>query len=120
MGWGGINKRTAVRVSFECIVIIKKARSNLVFHSFTENMSTGGVCIILEKELLKNTPVELELHLPDDLPAAECSGRVTWSAKRNEYLKKKPSQFETGIEFIEISDQDRSRIRHIIEELLEY
>ncbi len=120
MSWAGINTRKAVRVSFECTVVVKKAGANLVFHSSTENISIGGVCVILEKELLRNTPVELELVLPDDLPAVRCSGKVRWSAKRNEYISKKSSQFDTGIEFIEISDQDRSRIKHIIDELLEY
>lgn len=120
MGWGGINTRKAVRVSFECTVIVKKAQSNLVFHSSTENISTGGVSVILEKELLRNTPVELELSLPDGLPVVGCSGKITWSAKRSEYVKRKASQFDTGIEFVEISDQDKSRIKHIIDELLEY
>mgnify|MGYP001598506182 FL=1 len=82
MGWAGINTRKSVRVSFECTVIVKKARSSLVFHSATENMSMGGVCVILEKELLKNTPVEVELSLPDDLPPAKCTGKIMWSAKR--------------------------------------
>ncbi|MDP3786645.1 MAG: PilZ domain-containing protein [Candidatus Omnitrophota bacterium] len=120
MGWAGINTRKSVRVSFECTVIVKKARSSLVFRSATENMSVGGVCVILEKELLKNTPVEVELSLPDDLPPAKCTGKIMWSAKRNKYTKKKSSQFDTGIEFIEVSDRDRSRMKRIIDELLGY
>jgi c-di-GMP-binding flagellar brake protein YcgR len=120
MGWAGINTRKSVRVSLECTVIVKKARTSLVFHSATENISAGGVCVILEKELLRKTPVELKLSLPDDLPPTECTGKVTWSAKRNKYTNKKASQFDTGIEFIEVSDRDRSRIKRIIDELLEY
>lgn len=120
MGWAGIDTRKAVRVSFECTIIVKKAHSNLVFRSSTENISMGGMCVILEKELLKNTPVEVELLLPDDLPPAKCAGKVMWSAKRNKYTKKKASQFDTGIEIIEVSDQDKSRIKRIIDELLEY
>lgn len=120
MSWAGINNRKTVRISLECTVIVKKARSSLVFHSSTENISMGGVCVILEKELLRKTPVELEIALPDDLLPVECSGKVRWSTKRSDYLNKKPSQFETGIEVIEISDQDKSRLKHIIDELLEY
>lgn len=122
MDWAGINTRTrkSVRVFFECTVIVKKARSSIVFHSATENMSMGGVCIILEKELLRNTPVELELSLPDDLPCVKCTGKIMWSTKRNKYTKKKLSQFDTGIEFVDVSGQDKSRMKRIIDELLEY
>lgn len=120
MGWGGINIRKTVRVSLECTVIVKKARSSLIFRSLTENISMGGVCIILEKELLRKTRVNLELSLPDDLPVMKCTGKVAWSVKRNEYLRKKPSQFDTGIEFFEVSDEDSLRLKRIIDELLEY
>ena len=120
MGWAGINKRKAVRVSFECTVIVKKARSSLTFNSTTEDISMGGIRVILEKELLRNTPVELELSLPDDLPAAKCTGKITWSTRRDKYTNKKASQFDTGIEFSEVSEQDKLRMKRIIDELLEY
>jgi len=120
MGWAGIDTRKAVRVSFECVVIVKKAKSSLILNSATEDMSMGGVRVILEKELLRNAPVELELSLPDDLPPAKCTGKIMWSTKRDKYAKQKASQFDTGIEFVEVSDRDRSRMKRIIDELLEY
>ncbi len=120
MGWGGIDTRRSVRVTFECIVKVKKEGSSLLFDTETENLSQKGVCVILERELLKKTPVELELFLPDDFPPAKCSGKIAWSLRRNQYVKKKPFQFDTGIEVTEIFDQDKARIKHIIDELVEY
>ncbi|MFH0771585.1 MAG: PilZ domain-containing protein [Candidatus Omnitrophota bacterium] len=120
MEWSGIDARKSVRVSFECVVKVKKRGPKLVLESMTENISMGGICVILEKPLLKGAYVVLEIHLPDDLPFVECEGRVAWSVKRDEYSRKKLFQFNTGIEFIEISDQDRTRVRHIIDEMLEY
>ena len=120
MGWGGIDTRKGVRVAFECVVTVKKRETSLVFKTETENISTGGICVILEKGLLKNTPVEVELFLADDPVPVVCGGKVAWSVKRAEYAKKKASQFDTGIEFNECSDEDRARIKRIIEELLEY
>jgi c-di-GMP-binding flagellar brake protein YcgR len=120
MGWSGIDTRRSVRVSFECVVIVKKKETSLVFRTQTENISVGGTCLILEKALLKHTPVEVELFLPDDPIPVNCEGKVSWSVRRSEYLKKKSCQFDTGIEFTSITDEDKSRLRRIIEELLEY
>lgn len=120
MAWGGIDTRRCVRVTFECVVIVKKEGTTLVFNTYTENLSLGGVCVILERTLLKHTPVTLEIYLPDDLPPAKCDGTVVWSVRRDEYAKKKPAQFNTGIEFGELTDQDKSRIKRIIDELVEY
>lgn len=120
MAWSGFNTRRHVRASFECIVAVKKGSAGSVFRSNTVNVSIGGLGVILEKELMRNTIVELQLFLPDELPAVECEGRIVWSLKRAEYVKQKPGQFDTGIEFIDISEQDKNRINHIIDELAEY
>ncbi|HOX09384.1 MAG TPA: PilZ domain-containing protein [Candidatus Omnitrophota bacterium] len=120
MGWSGIDTRRSVRVSFECVVIVKKKETSLVFRTQTENISAGGICLILERALLKHTPVEVELFLPDDPIPVNCEGKVAWSVRRSEYLKKKSSQFDTGIEFTSITDEDKARLKRIIEELLEY
>ena len=120
MGWGGIDTRRGVRVAFECVVIVKKRETSLVFKTQTENISAGGICVILEKELLKNTSVEVELFLADDPVPVICGGKVAWTIRRDEYSKKKPSQFDTGIEFSDITDEDKAHLKRIIEELLEY
>ena len=120
MGWRGIDTRRGVRIAFECVVIVKKKDTSLVFRTQTENLSIGGVCVILEKGLPKGTPVDIELYLPDLSIPVYGNGRIAWSAKRNEYVKRKPLQFDTGIEFIEMADQDKARLKLIIEELLEY
>lgn len=120
MGWSGIDTRRSIRVAFECVVIVKKKETSLVFRTQTENISAGGTCVILEKALLKHTPVEIELFLPDGPMPISCEGKVAWSVRRSEYLKKKSSQFDTGIEFRNMTDEDKARLKRIIEELLEY
>jgi len=120
MGWSGIDTRRGVRVAFECIVIVNKKETSLVFRTQTENISVGGACVILEGGLLKNTPVEIELFLPDGPIPITCAGRIAWSVKRNENTRRKPLHFDTGLEFIDITQEDKSRLKRIIEELLEY
>jgi len=120
MSWRGIDTRRGIRVAFECVVIVKKKETSVVFRTQTENISIGGVCVILDKGLLKNTPVEIELFLPDYPVPITCGGKVAWSIRRNEYTKRKPLHFDTGLEFIDITQEDKSRLRRIIEELVQY
>lgn len=120
MVWSGINKRRFVRAVFECVVVVKKKGTPLIFQTHTENISIGGVYVILERALFKRTPVELEIFLPDDFPPVRCDGRVVWVLRRDGYAEKRPSHYDTGIEFTEISDENKGRIEHIIFELLKY
>lgn len=120
MTWRGIDTRRGIRVAFECVVIVKKKETSVVFRTQTENLSVGGVCVILEKGLLKNTPVEIELFLPDYPIPITCAGKVAWSIRRNEYKRRKPLHFDTGLEFVDITQEDKSRLRRIIEELVQY
>jgi len=120
MGWSGTDIRKGARIAFECLVIVKKKETSIVFRTHTENVSNEGVCVILEKGLLKNTPVEIELFLPDDPIPVTCGGRIAWSARRGEYVNRKPLQFDTGIEFIDIGEEDKAHLRRIVTELLEY
>jgi c-di-GMP-binding flagellar brake protein YcgR len=120
MGWSGIDIRRSVRVSFECVVIVKKKETSLVFRTQTENISVGGTCLVLEEALLKHTPVGVELFLPDHPIPVNCEGKIAWSFRRSEYLKRKSRQFDIGIEFTNITEEDKGRLKRIIEELLEY
>ncbi|KPK42760.1 MAG: hypothetical protein AMJ78_01200 [Omnitrophica WOR_2 bacterium SM23_29] len=120
MVWSGINKRRFVRAVFECVVKVKKKGTPLIFQTHTENISIGGVCVILERGLFRGTAVEVEIFLPDDFPPIRCDGRVVWALKREGHAERKPSQYDTGIEFTEISDENKGRIEHIILELLKY
>ena len=120
MDWSGTDTRRGVRVAFECVVIVEKKETSLVFRTQTENISVVGICVILERGLLKNTPVGIELFLPNDPIPIICGGKVAWSIKRGQYAKKRPLHFDTGLEFIDITQEDKSRLKRIIEELLEY
>lgn len=120
MAWDGINRRKFPRVVFECIIKVRTADSSLIFKTHTENASLGGIAVILEEGLPRYSRVELELYLPDDFPPVRCQGTIVWSIKRADSLKVKPSQYDTGIEFMELTDEDKARMEHIINELLEY
>lgn len=82
---------------------------------FSTNISAGGLCITTEKSLVADTPLQLEIKIPDLKDSIPALARVVWQ---------KPSinsdqKFEIGVEFTGISDFDRFNIRRYVEESLE-
>lgn len=109
--WQGLDRRGFPRVSYLCkIGIFKKGRQEK-FSAHTDNIGTGGVCVILEKAAERFLPVELVLYLEDNQPPIECDGRVVWMVKRQ-------GKFDTGIEFVNIQEKDTLRIEKVIQECL--
>ena len=83
--------------------VILGAPKNYSFHTYTENISEGGLKVILEKELETGSLLKLELFLSDSksMPV-KCKGMVVWTKKANPEGTS-PDLFGTGIQFIELN-----------------
>ncbi|MFH1577885.1 MAG: PilZ domain-containing protein [Candidatus Omnitrophota bacterium] len=102
--WRGINKRQFPRVDYPCKVAILKDKP---FSAHTENIGTGGICVVMKEELAKFSSVGLVLDLNDKRDALECNGSVVWAVPRDK-------AFDIGIEFSDIKEADRLRIENIL------
>ena len=111
MMWEGINRRKFPRVSYPCKVIILGGALRETFSTHTENIGTGGICVILSKELPKFFPVRIILYLKDSEGPFECNGRIVWSFKTE-------INFDTGIEFLDLAASGRTRIEKIVNECM--
>jgi hypothetical protein len=111
MMWEGIDKRKFPRVQYPCKVIILGSKPKETFSTHTENIGTGGICVVLSRELPKFFPVRIILYLKDGEGPLECNGRIVWSVKTE-------LDFDTGIEFMDISPTGHTRIKRIIQECL--
>lgn len=80
------------------------------FHTYTLNISEGGVNVILEKDLQSPAIVELKLYLTGTLKPVECKGQVVWSKAISPKLIE-PHIFSIGIKFIELNDVSRKAIQ---------
>ena len=115
----GENRRKFPRVIYPCLVVIKQAQGEKdVFLTHTENLGSGGICAILKNNLKLFSPVEIELDLLDLDEHVRCQGKVVWSVKRSSKEDVKALFYDTGIEFIGISEKDYQRIETIIAALL--
>ena len=111
MIWQGIDRRRFPRADYPCKVVVLRNDFKKTFSTHTENIGTGGICVILSKELPKFCPVEILLYLKDGGTPIESNGRIIWVVKRE-------FNFDTGIEFIEIKEADRLRIEKLVQECI--
>ena len=118
-GWDGLNRRKFPRANYPCLIIIRHNHAGpeaMLTH--TENVGIGGVCIILKRGIKLFTPVELEIDLLDTGTHIKCEGKVVWSVQRRNAEDKKPTFFDTGVEFMNISMKDQQRISEVVNRLM--
>ena len=111
--WQGIDQRRFPRAKFKCMVLLRQAGSSSSVSADTENIGMGGVCILLEKGLDIFSTVDLELTLDDGKGPLRAKGTIVWVVQRKEF--RKGPQFDTGVEFADLSAEDRSRIEAVID-----
>ncbi len=116
--WAGIDRRRFPRAVYPCKITICKKKDKASIATRTENIGVGGVCVILEKDLEIFSTVELEIDLENGLPSFKCDGTVVWVVKRAKFEKKKPNQFDIGIEFVDIKNDEKTRVEAIIDGIL--
>ena len=118
--WDGLNRRKFPRVIYPCLVVIQNGAQGDkdIILTHTENIGIGGVCIVLKQDLKMFTVVELELDLLDLGNHIKCQGKVVWNVQRRDDAKNKPMFYDIGIEFMELSQEERDRLERIIKRLV--
>ena len=117
--WEGLNRRRFPRVVFPCLIKITRQNEPMeTLLTHTENVSTGGVCVIVRKHLDIFMPVVIELDLLDSDDTIVCNGKVVWTVRRKAAEEFKPSFYDTGIEFRELDGVIRARLERMIEHLV--
>ena len=106
-------KRDFRRIKITCKISVVFNGKQSVFNSHTEDISAGGMMVIIDKEIAPSTVVDLELLLWYGDGPIKCKGKIVWV---NEITPKgtEPRLFNTGIQFIEISNSDRENIKNFV------
>ncbi|MEI8349306.1 MAG: PilZ domain-containing protein [Candidatus Omnitrophota bacterium] len=115
MDFGGTEKRRFVRARFPCKIFILPSRQHVI-STHTENISAGGVRVIIEEQLELATIVGLEVHLKDAV--IHCKGRIVWVVGKESPYRKGVTYSDTGIEFYEINEPDRIFIEGFINSIV--
>jgi c-di-GMP-binding flagellar brake protein YcgR len=119
MAWEGMNRRKFPRVKFPCLVkIVHQDKPAEAILTHTENVSGGGICVVIKKSLELFSPVTIEIDLMDSEDVITCKGRTIWIIRRKATESVKPSYYDTGFEFVDIREEDRKRIDLTVEHFL--
>ena len=117
--WDGIDRRKFPRIHYKCLLYIKKADSTKTISTYTENIGAGGICVVLNEDLGLFQGVNLEITLENGIHAnVKCSGTVVWVVKKHPIKEKGAMQYDTGIEFVDITEEAENRISVSIEKEL--
>ncbi len=113
-------KRKFPRLNLVALAIIKcdirvslDKGKELEFHTHTENLSEGGVNVIIEAQLPEMTTVELKLYITGKRYPVECKGYVAWS-KLISPPGINPRIFSTGIKFTEYQSDGKEALVSVI------
>ena len=118
MAWEGLNRRKFPRANYPCLVKIRRegeASETLLTH--TENISSGGVCVVIKKQFEIFAGVGVEVDLMDGGDIVSCGGRVVWAVRRKATEQVKPSFYDIGIEFMGLKEDARLRLEKLIENI---
>jgi Tfp pilus assembly protein PilZ len=119
--WDGMDKRQFPRIKYPCLVVIRNGnddedKNNTVL-THTENVGVGGVCVSLKQSVKIFSVVEIELDLLDLGDHIRCKGKVVWNIENENTGKKSSRIFDVGIEFIDIMNEDQTRLQEVLERL---
>lgn len=115
MAWDGRNRRKFSRIFFPCLIKIRGGHDGKdVLLTHTENLSSGGVRVILKKFVGKGTIIDVEIDLMDTGEHLCCKGCVVWSEQRKETEDVKPNFFDIGVEFTDINEVNKKRLNDVI------
>ncbi|MDP8264210.1 MAG: PilZ domain-containing protein [Candidatus Aceula lacicola] len=117
--WQGLERRQFPRVNYPCLVTIRHESQGMdAFLTHTENIGTGGVCVIFKEGAKLFSEVDLEVDLLDMDKNIKCKGRIVWSVKTQAKNQSKVIVYDTGIEFSNITPEEQKRIMQVVIQLI--
>lgn len=77
--WNGVDRRKFPRAEYPCLITIRKyVPPELAILTHTENISIGGVRVIVDHRIDTATEVDLEIDLKDTMPNIASRGAIRW------------------------------------------
>ena len=117
--WGGINRRRFPRVRYKTTIYLQKKGTQKKIDAYTENISSGGMCITSEEEIGLFQGVNLELELgKGDANRIKCSGTAVWVVKKHGTKRGEPIQYDIGLEFVDLDQKNIERLEKIVSDHL--
>jgi len=103
---------TSVDVQYS--VLEKKPKKEL--KTKTKDISAGGICIIANEQLEVENLLGISIYLAGESMPITAKGRVVWT--KSFQMGKQNQHYDVGVEFVDISSEDRKKIDQYVFSLL--
>jgi len=114
MGYEGADRRKFPRADFSCRINIFYSQETM--EGRVKNIGVGGVLMTLDRELMRDIPMKLELFIEPKV-TVRCSGHVVWVLQRPDSADPTRPLFDTGIQFDDISETDRGQLKELVDRI---
>jgi c-di-GMP-binding flagellar brake protein YcgR len=115
MSWDSEERRHFVRVKYPCEISIYGSK-RVTIPAQTENISAGGIRVLLDKKLPVSSIIELDIYGIKEKPIV-CKGRILWVFTRKNLYRDGELRYDTGIEFHDIPEKDVEEIKNLVSEI---
>ncbi len=117
--WDGVDRRIFSRAEYPCLITVRKnTPPTEAILTHTDNISLGGVRVVIAKKIEAMTEVDLEIDLKDTLPTIISKGTVAWVKMIPPREGGKLPRYDTGVRFLGLKDEYRRRIQGIVKRIL--
>ena len=110
------DRRAFPRANYPCKIVLSAGAGKKDFYLHTENISAGGIRVILAEKLEVGQVVNIELFA--EIIPMKCRGKVIWCVDIKPINGDKTLLFDVGIEFADIARSDQERLQSLVEDLL--
>jgi hypothetical protein len=114
VGYESADRRKFPRADFSCRISIFYSQE--VMEGRVKNIGAGGVLMSLDRELMRDIPIKLELFIAPQ-KTIHCTGHVVWVLKKSDNADPTHLVFDTGVQFDDISETDREQLRKLVERI---
>ena len=110
-------RRRFPRVTYPCTVKVTSGSNIEEFSLRTENISTGGVRIIMQTKPQINDTFNVEIVVGEK--HIKTQGRVVWVLDITTPGAQGPDLFDAGVEFTQVTTEDREFLAKLIDQLMQ-
>ena len=112
--WSGEERRKDGRLSYNVPVLYVASKSSKFKSSRSQDVSAGGILLVLPEKLATGTQLELEFNLAEGQRPFRVLGEIIWMSE----VPPEGDQrlFQTGFRFIWMDKKESERLNHFLYE----
>jgi c-di-GMP-binding flagellar brake protein YcgR len=113
--WKFQERRRFPRASYPCKVVVDYSLKPMFVH--TENLSEGGMRVILPEQIPEKVVVDAELIF-EKKKTIQCNAKVMWVRSKLASVDSVDLVYDTGFQFVSLSEDDQRYLDGVVKRLI--